>query len=87
MIKLHSKFNLGDKVQDKITGFVGRVIAISFWLNGCVQCGVKAPIDKDGKIREAEWFDDQQLTLAAPTSAKPKIGPLTGGPQHDAPRC
>lgn len=86
MTQFNSKFSLGEKVQDKVTGFIGRIVGISFWLNGCVQCGVKATVDKDGKIREAEWFDDQQLALVS-SNERQGAQKKTGGPQSDAPRC
>lgn len=81
-----AKFGLGDKVKDTVTGYVGIIVSVSFWLNGCVQCGVKAPIDKDGKVLEAEWFDDQQLELVK-AERKRATPEETGGPQRDAPHA
>jgi len=81
-----AKFGLGDKVRDTVTGFVGIITGISFWLNGCVQCGVKPPVDKDGKVLDAEWFDDQQLEIVK--AERKRAAPAeTGGPQRDAPRA
>jgi hypothetical protein len=80
-------FALGDTVRDTVTGFVGKVIGISFWLNGCVQCGVKPPVDKDGKVLEAEWFDTQQLEIVKPERKAASKAEPTGGPQRDAPRA
>jgi hypothetical protein len=82
-----AEFGLGDKVRDTITSFTGTITGIAFYLNGCIQCAVVPSVDKDGKIIDTEWFDQQQLEIVTPESkrATPKIGP-NGGPQRDAPR-
>jgi len=74
----------GDKVRDKITGFEGVVICISFWLNGCVQINVlSAERDKDGK-EVSDWFDQGRIELI-------KEGVISvdddenGGPQSSQP--
>jgi len=56
---------LGMDAKDKITGFKGVVIAVSFHLTGCDQIGVlPRELDKDGKRQNAEWFDVQRLEVA-----------------------
>ena len=58
---------LGCKVKDKITGFTGIVIGHVTYISGCNQCLVVPPVDKDGKRRDGEWFDEQRLeVLKAP---------------------
>lgn len=62
------EIKLGQTVKDTITGFEGIVIGRATYLTGCTQCiVVPKGLDKDGKRREGEWFDEQRLD---PTSAK-----------------
>jgi len=73
--------NLGDKVEDKITGFKGVAIARVQYLNGCISVQVKPAILKDGSTLEAEWFDEQQLidtskaTVGGPQARPPEMHP------------
>lgn len=67
---------LGGKVKDPITGFIGTVTGKTEWLYGCTRIAVQAPMDKDGKVPPLEWFDELQLENAKPDK---KIG----GPQSD----
>jgi hypothetical protein len=75
------KFNLGDKVKHNITGFVGVITSRTEWLNGCKRYGLLSPaLTKEGKVRDVEVIDEQELTLmkaAAPAVKKQ----ATGGPQ------
>ena len=79
--KVRFKFRQGDLVEDIITGFKGRVIARSEWLNGCMQYVVKPPIDKDGKRLDGEWIDEDQLRLVDSTNPMVRKSP-SGGPQE-----
>ncbi len=76
------QFALKDHVRCKITGFAGIVSSRTEWMNGCVRYGVQpTTLDKDGKVRDADHFDEQQLELVEATTAS---GPKpTGGPQAD----
>jgi len=56
------KFDLGSRVRDKITGYVGTIVARIEYLNGCKRYSVQAKV-KDEKIPEPEWLDEQQLEL------------------------
>lgn len=59
-----AKVNLGDQAKDKVTGFEGVVVAVTTWLNGCQRFTVQPQkLDKDGKIRESQCFDDHQLEV------------------------
>lgn len=52
---------VGLRVKDKVTGFEGVCSSITFDLYGCVQGIVTPAVDKEGKRREAEWFDVKRL--------------------------
>ena len=55
---------LGDKVKDKITGFIGIAIAKTEYLNGCIQYMV-IPKMKRGvdKLPEEVGIDEEQLEV------------------------
>lgn len=52
---------LGKKYGDKITKFVGVATGRCIYLSGCNQILLTPTIDKDGKIKDAHWFDEQRL--------------------------
>ena len=52
---------LGQKVKDRITGFKGIAVAKIEYLNGCIRYQIQPKKDKEGKIPESEWIDEQQL--------------------------
>jgi len=79
------KFSLGDKVKCQVTGHEGIVIALNQWLNGCKQYCVKGKIDKDKKVPEGEWIDENQLKLVKADVLNIKKKP-TGGPNKDQQR-
>ena len=54
---------LGLEVKDKITGFTGIVTARINYLTGCDRYAVTPPVDKDGKVRDGEWFDEGRLMI------------------------
>ena len=62
---------IGLKVKDRISGFKGVIISISFDLYGCIQATVQPGLSKeDGKIKyqDGRWFDINRLEI---TSKKP----------------
>jgi len=87
------KFNLGDKVRDKITGFTGIVTCRIEYLNGCLRVGVQPQEmeKKDGSAKYPDniWFDQQQCELVAAsviTIAEPLPAPRpVGGPYPNPP--
>ena len=54
---------LGKTAKDRITGFQGVIITVSFDLFGCVQAIVRPPADKDGKLIDAHYFDVNRLEI------------------------
>jgi|HubBroStandDraft_5_1064220.scaffolds.fasta_scaffold11891_10 hypothetical protein len=56
------KFALGAKVKDKVSGFSGLVIGRTQWLYNCARYVVQPQeLDKDGKPKASEGFDEDQL--------------------------
>lgn len=57
------KVELGDEVKDVVTGFKGVVFGITVFLQGCRRIGIQPPVDKDGKLADAHWFDEPQIEV------------------------
>lgn len=77
---------LGDKVEDTITGFKGIVICVSQWLHGCRRVVVQPDnTGKDGKVPDTATFDEPQLKVLKPKRI-PAGNPRTGGPRPDVSR-
>ena len=82
MARPYMKFNLGDKVRDKVTGFVGIAVSRTEWLNKCIRYGVAPPkVNKDGKIDDAQHFDEEQLELVKASVIVVVKDRYTGGPK------
>lgn len=54
---------VGDIVEDNITGFTGAVRVISRWKDNCPRAGVQSRELKDGKPIDMVWFDVPQLNI------------------------
>ncbi len=79
------KLKMQQRVKDTITGFEGVITARTEYLNGCVQYCVKpTKLKENGSMKDAEWFDEQQLEKVrrTPTMARAEKK-ATGGPQRD----
>ena len=77
---------LGDKVKDCVSGFEGIVIAKTDWLYGCVRFGVEAQELRDGKLIEAQWFDEPRLVLVATQAELRRAAQPGGGGQEEGQR-
>ncbi len=62
-VEKHINNLLGFKVKDKVTGFSGTVVSISFDLFGCIQAVVNPGLDKDNKITDSHYFDINRLDI------------------------
>jgi hypothetical protein len=54
-------FQLGETVQDRITGFTGTITGHVRYITGCNQVLLVPRVDKDGKTVPGEWFDEQRV--------------------------
>lgn len=83
------KIELGDKVKDLTTGFEGVATSRSEFLTGCTRVGVQPPVDKDGKVPDAHWFDEPMLTIVEKEAVKPPevVKKDPGGPQPNPKRA
>lgn len=55
------KFELGETLKDKITGFKGVVMARAEYFTGCIHYGLCSQSLHDGKPIDWEWIDESQL--------------------------
>jgi hypothetical protein len=62
---------LGKQVKDKITGFKGVAVSVSFDLYGCIQVVVAPAVGQDGKIPDSAWFDIHRLEILRLKPAMP----------------
>ena len=85
------KFNRGDEVRDKITGFQGIITSRTDYINGCNRYGVQPKADKC-KMVDAYNIDEQSLELVAELvhsayKGKELVGAgRPGGPPTKVPR-
>lgn len=79
-----AKIKLGDKVEDTVSGFTGIAFGTTLFLHGCTRVGVQPPVDKEGKLPEASWFDEPQLKNVKSAVVKPGSRE-TGGPMVSVP--
>lgn len=70
--------NLGKTGVDVISGFEGTILAYIQYYTGCNQYLLVPKVDKDGKAREGEWYDESRVKikgrkaqLLKPEPAKP----------------
>ena len=82
MIEVKSNLSYEQEVVDRITGFKGKIVAITKWQNGCIRLGVKPVVGEDGKIIDTEWFDEVDLILVEDVITKGPGGP-TGVPKRN----
>lgn len=55
--------NFGKRGRDKVTGFEGVITAITYYMYGCAQVLLIPTVDKEGKKREGEWFDEGRIDI------------------------
>lgn len=57
------KIGLNVKVKCRLTGFEGITDCVIERFTGCKQMSVRPPVDKDGKMQENWWIDEEQLEI------------------------
>ena len=67
-----------------VTGFMGTVTSRVEYLTGCIQYCLKPRVDKDGKMIDGQYFDEQRLEVYDDGVVEVESTP-TGGPQADCP--
>ncbi len=81
---------LGDRVQDKISGLKGIVVGITNYLYGCRRVSIQPEQTKDSK--PADWFtiDEPQIAIVKKGAVKGRMVQIEEdrphGPREDAGR-
>lgn len=70
MAKSGAEIEFGKTYRDMVTGFEGVATGRAQYWTGCDQILLVPTVDKDGKLREANWLDVQRLVDG-------RDGPLT----------
>jgi len=56
--------SLGDRVKDRVSGFIGIAVSRHSYLNGCDRISVQPMANnKTGKLAESQTFDEPQLKV------------------------
>ena len=79
--------DLGDEVQDSVSGFRGISVSKHIYLQGCIRFSVQPKINKEGKLPDHQTFDEPQLKII--TKNKVKQGVImwkSGGPMPYIPK-
>ena len=76
---------LGSEVKDTITGFKGIATGVTRWANGCIRYAIQGKIDKDGKIPDLHWADEQDV-VETKKPAKKVLKEKSGGPRPNPQR-
>lgn len=71
------KFELGDELEDTLTGYSGVCVYRTQWLTNCNVYGLQPRGLREGKIREREQFDEPRLRIVEQSVATPSRD--TGG--------
>lgn len=69
------KYEIGDVLKDKVTGFRGMVLGRTEYATGCKHYGLcPQKLTKEGKAPEWEWYDEMRLTkVGKNTWKKPEV--------------
>lgn len=77
---------LGDEVEDTITGFRGTVTGYTKWLTGCDTVQIQPRVDKEGKVPEPRTADVPVVRVTKHKGEAVNPTPRQGGPRSLAPR-
>jgi len=63
---INTNAEYGEEYEDSVTGFIGICTAITKSRFGCVRiCLQPKANNKEGKIPEGEWFDEESLEVGS----------------------
>ncbi|MBX4152415.1 hypothetical protein [Paenibacillus lautus] len=80
--------SLGAQVHDKVSGFEGKALVVIENLHNCNQYYVEPPVDKDGKPRDGQWYDEGRLNVIGKGIAPEEVAATKRGSvfSRDLPR-
>jgi len=76
---------LGEELEDTVSGYKGIATQKVTYMNGCVVFGVQGKVKKDGTLPDLIWFDHKRLKLISAGVSQPEelskpVEKRTGGP-------
>ena len=78
---------LGDRVKDPVSGAVGIAVSTTVYLHGCIRIGVQPEkTDKDGKLRDPQYFDQSQLVVVKVAVHTPMVLTVAEAPPTETRR-
>jgi len=77
---------LGKMGRDKVTGFEGILTGYGKHLYGCDTYGLTPQVDKDGKTRDSQWFDEGRIEIIG-DGIKPEEVQVEKKGAGENPRC
>jgi len=82
---INSKYDIGDELQDKVTGLRGVVMVIAKYATGCLSYGLLPRELNNGKEYAWTWLDESRLEMAVPNSISFEDN-NNGGPHPNPPQ-
>lgn len=76
---------LGLKVRDSVSGFKGISLGRVVYINGCARICISPKHDKDGKLIQSSWFDEEQIEIIEDKPAVKTGDNIKGGPAPSIP--
>lgn len=70
---------LGKLARDKVTGFEGIVVGHAKHLTGCDTYGLQPKVDSDGKVQDAQWFDEGRIEILGDGIAPASVQAVKNG--------
>jgi len=81
------KFELGEILKDRVTGFGGVVMGRTEYFTDCTHYGLCSQSLKDGKPMDWEWFDETRLVRVKGAKKIERESRVpTSGPEPNAPQ-
>lgn len=76
------KFDVGQEVKDKVSGYQGIIMGRSQYLTGCNRYSIQnRKLTKEGKPADWQTFDEDVLIFVGPGVCKKEVrGKKPGGP-------
>lgn len=77
-------FDFGDKVENVVTGYSGKIVSYAVYCNGCVRYKVVRGLLKDKSEYDQIWLDEGQLKIKESSKTTSNNTPTkkTGGPAN-----
>lgn len=75
---------MGRRGRDRITQFEGVITGYVSYISGCNQVVLQPKVDKDGKVQDPHWYDEQRIEFLDEPANKVRLNNEKGA-GFDAP--